>query len=59
MFQPNIIIDARLGCMWEVELKLEVLVSMMADKVFSLFSKFVFVQFSQHDYAQSFWCVLL
>ncbi|XP_065184010.1 regulator of MON1-CCZ1 complex-like [Sycon ciliatum] len=32
VFQPNIIIDARLGCMWEVELKLEVLVSMMADK---------------------------
>ncbi|KAK3753262.1 hypothetical protein QZH41_015205 [Actinostola sp. cb2023] len=32
VFQPNIIIDARLGCLWEVMLKLEPLVTMIQDK---------------------------
>lgn len=32
VFQPNIIIDAKLGCLWYVELKLEPLVTMIPDK---------------------------
>ncbi|XP_032220481.2 regulator of MON1-CCZ1 complex isoform X2 [Nematostella vectensis] len=32
VFQPNIVIDARLGCLWEVMLKLEPLVTMIQDK---------------------------
>ncbi|XP_034184365.2 regulator of MON1-CCZ1 complex protein bulli [Osmia lignaria lignaria] len=33
VFQPNIIIDAKLGCLWFVELKLEALVKLITDKV--------------------------
>lgn len=32
VFQPNIIIDAKLGCLWTIELKLEPLLSMIHDK---------------------------
>ncbi|KAL3868257.1 hypothetical protein ACJMK2_041088 [Sinanodonta woodiana] len=32
VFQPDIIIDAKLGCLWYVELKLEILVNMIPDK---------------------------
>ncbi|XP_002737795.1 regulator of MON1-CCZ1 complex-like [Saccoglossus kowalevskii] len=32
VFQPNIIIDAKLGCLWHVMLKLEPLVTMIPDK---------------------------
>ncbi|XP_071965710.1 regulator of MON1-CCZ1 complex-like [Antedon mediterranea] len=32
VFQPNIIIDAKLGCLWHVCLKLEPLVTMIPDK---------------------------
>ncbi|XP_052280303.1 regulator of MON1-CCZ1 complex-like isoform X2 [Dreissena polymorpha] len=32
VFQPNIVIDAKLGCLWSVELKLEPLVTMIPDK---------------------------
>ncbi|XP_065843088.1 regulator of MON1-CCZ1 complex-like [Oscarella lobularis] len=32
VFQPNIVIDAKLGCLWEVTVKLEPLVTMMTDK---------------------------
>lgn len=32
VFQPNIIIDAKLGCLWEVMIKLEPLVAMIGDK---------------------------
>ncbi|XP_052074242.1 regulator of MON1-CCZ1 complex-like [Mytilus californianus] len=32
VFQPNIVIDAKLGCLWYVELKLEPLVTMIPDK---------------------------
>ncbi|PFX27341.1 uncharacterized protein C18orf8-like [Stylophora pistillata] len=32
VFQPNIIIDAKLGCLWEVVIKLEPLVAMIGDK---------------------------
>ncbi|KAK3612274.1 hypothetical protein CHS0354_010985 [Potamilus streckersoni] len=32
VFQPDVIIDAKLGCLWYVELKLEVLVNMIPDK---------------------------
>ncbi|KAG6801059.1 regulator of MON1-CCZ1 complex isoform X1 [Apis mellifera caucasica] len=33
VFQPNIIIDAKLGCLWYIELKLESLVKLITDKV--------------------------
>ncbi|KZC13682.1 PREDICTED: uncharacterized protein C18orf8 [Dufourea novaeangliae] len=33
VFQPNIVIDAKLGCLWYVELKLEALVKLITDKV--------------------------
>ncbi|KAJ8033464.1 Regulator of MON1-CCZ1 complex [Holothuria leucospilota] len=33
VFQPNIVIDAKLGCLWTVHLKLEALVAMIPDKV--------------------------
>ncbi|XP_076682897.1 regulator of MON1-CCZ1 complex protein bulli [Andrena cerasifolii] len=33
VFQPNIVIDVKLGCLWYVELKLEALVKLMTDKV--------------------------
>lgn len=32
VFQPNVIIDAKLGCSWYVELKLEPIVTMIPDK---------------------------
>ncbi|XP_020628604.1 uncharacterized protein C18orf8-like [Orbicella faveolata] len=32
VFQPNIIIDAKLGCLWQVMIKLEPLVVMISDK---------------------------
>lgn len=32
VFQPNIIIDAKLGCLWQVRVKLESLVNMIEDK---------------------------
>ncbi|XP_068750238.1 regulator of MON1-CCZ1 complex-like isoform X2 [Montipora capricornis] len=32
VFQPNIIIDAKLGCLWQVMIKLEPLVVMIGDK---------------------------
>jgi hypothetical protein len=32
VFQPNIIIDAKLGCLWQVSVELEPLVTMMPDK---------------------------
>ncbi|KAK3089040.1 hypothetical protein FSP39_000342 [Pinctada imbricata] len=32
VFQPNVIIDAKLGCLWYVELKLDPLVTMIPDK---------------------------
>ncbi len=32
VFQPNIVIDAKLGCMWTVQLKLEPLIQMIPDK---------------------------
>ncbi|XP_072016705.1 regulator of MON1-CCZ1 complex-like [Amphiura filiformis] len=32
VFQPNIVIDAKLGCLWHVYLKLEPLVTMIPDK---------------------------
>ncbi|XP_066601782.1 regulator of MON1-CCZ1 complex [Prorops nasuta] len=33
VFQPNIVIDAKLGCLWFIELKLEALVKLITDKV--------------------------
>ncbi|XP_076238006.1 regulator of MON1-CCZ1 complex protein bulli [Calliopsis andreniformis] len=33
VFQPNIVIDVKLGCLWYVELKLEALVKLITDKV--------------------------
>uniref|UniRef100_T1GGT8 Mic1 domain-containing protein n=1 Tax=Megaselia scalaris TaxID=36166 RepID=T1GGT8_MEGSC len=33
LFQPNIVIDAQLGCMWYLDLKLEPLMTLIADKV--------------------------
>lgn len=33
VFQPNIIIDVKLGCLWYVELRLEALVKLITDKV--------------------------
>ncbi|XP_012252162.2 regulator of MON1-CCZ1 complex [Athalia rosae] len=33
VFQPNIIIDAKLGCLWFIELRLESLVKLIPDKV--------------------------
>ncbi|XP_058803853.1 regulator of MON1-CCZ1 complex [Phymastichus coffea] len=33
VFQPNIIIDAKLGCLWYMELKLDSLVNLITDKV--------------------------
>lgn len=33
LFQPNIVIDAQLGCMWYLNLKLEPLTTLIADKV--------------------------
>lgn len=33
VFQPNIIIDAKLGCLWYIELKLESLARLITDKV--------------------------
>ena len=32
VFQPNIVIDAKLGCLWQVRVKLESLVNMIDDK---------------------------
>ncbi|CAL7936237.1 unnamed protein product [Xylocopa violacea] len=32
VFQPNIIIDAKLGCLWYIELKLEALTKLVTDK---------------------------
>ncbi|CAH1776277.1 unnamed protein product, partial [Owenia fusiformis] len=32
VFQPNVVIDAKLGCLWYVQLKLEPLVTMIPDK---------------------------
>lgn len=32
VFQPNVVIDAKLGCLWYVELKMEPLVTMIPDK---------------------------
>ncbi|KAL4226404.1 hypothetical protein ACF0H5_014387 [Mactra antiquata] len=32
VFQPNVVIDAKLGCLWHVELMLEPLVTMIPDK---------------------------
>ncbi|XP_076661245.1 regulator of MON1-CCZ1 complex protein bulli [Halictus rubicundus] len=33
VFQPNIVIDVKLGCLWYVELKVEALVKLITDKV--------------------------
>ncbi|XP_034941931.1 regulator of MON1-CCZ1 complex [Chelonus insularis] len=33
VFQPNIIIDIKLGCLWYIELRLEALVKLLTDKV--------------------------
>ncbi|XP_018344174.1 PREDICTED: uncharacterized protein C18orf8 [Trachymyrmex septentrionalis] len=33
VFQPNIIIDVKLGCLWYIELRLEALVTLITDKV--------------------------
>ncbi|KAL0117986.1 hypothetical protein PUN28_008988 [Cardiocondyla obscurior] len=33
VFQPNIIIDVKLGCLWYIELRLETLVKLITDKV--------------------------
>ncbi|CAL1679993.1 unnamed protein product [Lasius platythorax] len=33
VFQPNIIIDVKLGCLWYIELRLEALVKLITDKV--------------------------
>ncbi|XP_053973264.1 regulator of MON1-CCZ1 complex [Hylaeus volcanicus] len=33
VFQPNIVIDVKLGCLWYVELQLEALVKLITDKV--------------------------
>ncbi|OXU25511.1 hypothetical protein TSAR_009329 [Trichomalopsis sarcophagae] len=33
VFQPNIVIDAKLGCLWYVELRLDSLVKLIPDKV--------------------------
>ncbi|XP_078039497.1 regulator of MON1-CCZ1 complex protein bulli [Augochlora pura] len=33
VFQPNIVIDVKLGCLWYIELKLDALVKLIADKV--------------------------
>ncbi|XP_014235471.1 uncharacterized protein C18orf8 [Trichogramma pretiosum] len=33
VFQPNIVIDSKLGCLWYVELRLSSLVKLMTDKV--------------------------
>ncbi|XP_014482084.1 PREDICTED: uncharacterized protein C18orf8 isoform X1 [Dinoponera quadriceps] len=33
VFQPNIIIDVKLGCLWYIELRLDALVKLIADKV--------------------------
>lgn len=33
MFQPNIIIDAKLGCLWHVNLKLDSLTKIITDQV--------------------------
>ncbi|RLU14782.1 hypothetical protein DMN91_012669 [Ooceraea biroi] len=32
-FQPNIIIDVKLGCLWYIELRLETLVKLITDKI--------------------------
>ncbi|XP_046859554.1 regulator of MON1-CCZ1 complex-like [Xenia sp. Carnegie-2017] len=34
VFQPNIVIDAKLGCLWGVYVRLEPLLNMIADKAF-------------------------
>lgn len=33
LFQPNIVIDAKLGCLWKVNLKLEELCKFVTDRV--------------------------
>ncbi|XP_033209461.1 regulator of MON1-CCZ1 complex [Belonocnema kinseyi] len=33
VFQPNIVIDAKLGCLWYIELRLEAFLKLMSDKV--------------------------
>lgn len=33
LFQPNIVIDAKLGCLWNVKLKLESLCHLITDRV--------------------------
>lgn len=33
VFQPNIIIDVKLGCLWYIELRLEALVKLITDKI--------------------------
>lgn len=33
VFQPNIVIDVKLGCLWYIELRLEVLIKLIKDKV--------------------------
>ncbi|XP_046830140.1 regulator of MON1-CCZ1 complex isoform X2 [Vespa velutina] len=33
LFQPNIVIDVKLGCLWYIELRLEVLIKLIKDKV--------------------------
>ncbi|EZA61322.1 hypothetical protein X777_12029 [Ooceraea biroi] len=33
VFQPNIIIDVKLGCLWYIELRLETLVKLITDKI--------------------------
>lgn len=33
LFQPNIVIDAKLGCLWTVNLKLETLSKFVTDRI--------------------------
>lgn len=33
LFQPDIVIDAKLGCLWYVHLKLETMCSLISDRV--------------------------
>lgn len=33
MFQPDIVIDAKLGCMWYLHLQLETMCSLISDRV--------------------------
>ena len=37
VFQPNVVIDAKLGCLWSVQLRLDPLIQLIPDKVRYIF----------------------